>query len=93
MGFPKQEGRPFTKAEIEKLLPGQRGVYGIYRPERWIYVGRSDDLRKRLLEHVADPVIMAQRPTGFVTWVTTNDINVEKSLIIELQPALNQKVG
>jgi excinuclease UvrABC nuclease subunit len=93
MPFPKQDGRLFIESEIEKLLPGQRGVYGIYRPDRWIYVGRSNDLRQRLLEHLADPHIMAQKPTAFLTWVTTDDVRVEKALIVELDPALNQKIG
>lgn len=76
------------------LNPNQNGVYGIYRQDRWIYVGRGD-IRARLLSHVAggNPAITTQRPTHFVAMVTANDAAVERQLIIELQPLANQKIG
>jgi excinuclease UvrABC nuclease subunit len=95
MPFPKQQGRSFTKAGIEALLPSYRGVYGIYRANAWIYVGKSDDMRKRLLEHLGgdNPRITVEMPTGFVTWVTDDDIRIEKALIVELDPIANRQVG
>jgi hypothetical protein len=94
MPFPAQTPRLFTKAAIEQLHPNQIGVYGIFRQDSWIYVGRGD-IRDRLLSHVAgnNPMITAKRPTHFVTMVTTNDVAIERQLIIELQPLANQKVG
>jgi hypothetical protein len=94
MPFPNQTARLFTKAAIEVLNPNQNGVYGIFRQDCWIYVGRGD-IRDRLLSHVAgnNPAITAQRPTHFVTMVTTNDVVAERQLIVELQPVANQKVG
>lgn len=94
MPFPQQEPRSFTKAGIEWLKPNQNGVYGIYRSDRWIYIGRGD-IRARLLSHLngGNPLILAQRPTHFVTVVTPNDVELEKRLILECQPLVNQKVG
>jgi hypothetical protein len=94
MPFPSQTPRLFTKAAIELLNPNQNGVYGIYRQDCWIYVGRGD-IRTRLLSHVAgnNPAITAQRPTHFVAMVTPNDETVERQLIIELKPFANQKIG
>jgi hypothetical protein len=94
MAFPTQTPRAFTRASIEQLNPSQNGVYGIFRQDAWIYVGRGD-IRDRLLSHVAgnNPAITAQKPTHFVTMVTTNDVAVERQLIIELGPLANQKVG
>jgi hypothetical protein len=94
MPFPAQTPRLFTKAAIEVLNPNQNGVYGLFRQDHWIYVGRGD-IRDRLLSHVArnNPAITAQRPTHFVTMVTTNDVVAERQLIVELQPLANQKVG
>lgn len=94
MPFPTQSPRPFTQAGIEWLKPNQNGVYGIFRADRWIYVGRGD-LRTRLLSHLngGNPAITAQRPTHYVTLVTANDVDAEKRLILELQPITNQKVG
>jgi hypothetical protein len=94
MPFPKQDPRPFTKEGIEWLGPNQNGVYGIFRSDAWVYVGRGD-LRTRLLAafNGENPRITRERPTSFVTLVTTNDVEMEKALILELNPIANQKVG
>ncbi len=94
MPFPTQTPRLFTKAAIELLNPNQNGVYGIFRHDRWIYVGRGD-IRTRLLSHFAgnNPAITAQGPTHFVAMVTRNDETIERQLILELQPVANRKVG
>lgn len=94
MPFPNQTPQPFTKAGIEWLAPNQNGVYGIFRQGCWIYVGRGD-LRARLLYHLdaKNALIDNQMPTHYVTVVTQNDVALEKSLIVELQPVANQKVG
>jgi len=94
MPFPQQTARAFTKDGIEWLNPNQNGVCGIYRADAWIYVGRGD-LRTRLLAHLNgdNPRITKERPTSFVTEVTSDDVNREKTLIVELQPLANQKVG
>lgn len=94
MPFPKQESRPFTKAGIEWLAPDQNGVYGIFRSDAWVYVGRGD-LRARLLAAFSgeNPRITRERPTHYVTMVTNDDVAQEKALILELNPIANQKVG
>jgi len=92
--FPKQETRAFTKDGIEWLGPNQNGVYGIFRKDAWVYVGRGD-LRTRLLAHFngENPRITKEKPTGYVTEVTANDVSREKTLIVELNPIANRKVG
>lgn len=94
MPFPSQTSRVFTRASIEELNPNQNGVYGIFRQNAWIYVGRGD-IRDRLLSHVAgnNPAITAERPTHYVTMITTNDVTVERQLILELTPLANKKIG
>ena len=49
MPFPQQTPQPFTRPGVEWLAPNQSGVYGIYGNGKWIYVGKADDLRARLL--------------------------------------------
>jgi hypothetical protein len=92
--FPQQTSQPFTKAGIEWLAPNQIGVYGIFRSDAWIYVGRGD-IRARLLSHLNgdNPDITKERPTHYVTLVTPHDEAMEKSLIVELHPIANKKVG
>jgi hypothetical protein len=94
MPFPTQNARSFTKAGIEALSPYQNGVYGIFRHDAWIYIGRGD-IRSRLLSHLngENPRITRERPTSFVTLVTHNDVVMEKALILEFNPIANQKVG
>lgn len=96
MPFPNQDPRPFTRGGIERLAAGQRGCYGLFQNGGpWVYVGRSDDIRARLLQHLDETVSLIKRagPTHFVTVLSVNDVMLEKALIVELQPVANQKVG
>lgn len=94
MPFPQQTPRPFTSADIQQVNPGQTGVYGIFRKDVWIYVGRGD-IRDRMLRHVNgdNPAITASLPTHWVSEVTANDIQRERELILELGPTCNQRAG
>lgn len=94
MPFPQQTPRQFNRANIEALNPGQNGCYGLYKQGLWIYVGRGD-IRARLLAHLNgdNPSITRAKPTHWVDVVTPNAIAMEKTLILELGPLCNQKVG
>ena len=98
MPFPDMNNpRPYTKADIERLNPDQNGVYGIFNAQGWIYVGRGD-IRDRMLRHVGgdNPCINRHSPTHWVNEVTRSDAAMElreKTLIIELDPACNERVG
>ena len=99
MPFPKQEPREFTQAGIEALDPSQKGCYGVFQQTQqgraWIYVGKTDDLRKRLLEHFGgdNACINKYTPTHFVGTVTDDNEAQEKALIVELDPECNKRVG
>jgi hypothetical protein len=94
MPFPNQSPRLFTKAGIEVLSPNQIGCYGIFRQGVWIYVGRGD-IRSQLMAHLNgdNPRITRENPTHYVTVVTSDEVQREKDLIVELRPVANQKVG
>lgn len=94
MPFPEQTPRSFTRANIEALSLNQIGCYGLFQQGVWIYVGRGD-IRSRLLDHLNgdNPCITQQNPTHWVDVVTNDDEQVEKQLIVELNPVCNQKVG
>ena len=94
MPFSQQTPRDFTRANIEAIKPSQMGVYGLFKTNRWIYVG-SGDIRKRLLAHFTgdNPRITREQPTHWVDVVTANYIQREKDLTTELNPACNQRVG
>ena len=94
MPFPKQAGRPFTQADVESLKQNQRGVYGLYRPGVWIYIGKGN-LRLRLLDHLYgdNPCITREGPTHWVGELTTNMDARERQLILEFDPICNRRVG
>ena len=87
MPFPAQIPKIFNKANIESLYFNQMGVYGLYRPGQWIYVGKGD-IRKRLMDHLNgdNPIISKGHPTYWVYQVTENMDAREKQLILELDP-------
>ncbi len=50
---------PFNEAEVKRVVPTSAGVYALwvhYKNGRWdcFYVGKAENLEKRLLEHLAD---------------------------------------
>lgn len=98
MPFVPQTPKPFNRREVLSLNPGQPGVYGIFRHDRWVYVGQSDDIRSRLMEHLNgdNTCIVRQQPTHFVTELVRNSAQRtvrEKQLILELRPVCNRRVG
>lgn len=94
MGFIAQDPRSFTRAGIEWLNPDQHGVYGIYRSNAWIYVGKGD-IRARLLDHFNgdNACILREGPTHYLCEVTRNADSREKELIVELAPICNKRIG
>jgi len=95
MPFPKQEPRAFTVSNVEALNANQIGVYGLFRQDTWIYIGKGD-IRQRLLDHLNgdNPCILQEEPTHWVDLVTEGDPSQrEKELIAEFDPICNERIG
>ena len=94
MPFVEQTPRAFTRVDVLALSPAQHGVYGLFKANQWIYVGKGD-IRQRLLDHLNgdNSCIIRNSPTHWVGEVTTNADSREKDLIVELDPLCNQRVG
>jgi excinuclease UvrABC nuclease subunit len=50
---------PFNEAEVKRVVPTNGGVYALwvnYKSGRWdcYYIGKAENLERRLLEHLAD---------------------------------------
>jgi excinuclease UvrABC nuclease subunit len=89
MPFLQQEPRPFTREGIERISAGQKGVYALYNTETCVYVGKADDIRQRLLEHLNkrdNLCILRERPIHFIADVSANAETRLKQLMIELKP-------
>lgn len=96
MAFLTQTPRLFDRQNIEALNKNQFGVYGLFRPGQWLYVGKGD-IRERLLSHLNGDnfYITSSKPTHWVAelWSYPQMSSREKALIIELNPFCNQKIG
>ena len=99
MPFPTQDPLPYTKEGAQGIKTGQRGVYGLIQVQEdgwaWIYIGRAEDIRERLLEHLNedDPCLGKYSPTHFVTALTQDHVKLEKELILKHDPECNKRVG
>ena len=93
MPFSEQQLLLFNQQGITWLVEGQSGVYGIFNRDVWIYIGKADDLRQRLLEHHnrqsdQSVCIWNNHPTNFVATITdvSNQDITEQNLIAEYNP-------
>lgn len=74
------------------MLPKQRGVYGIYNDQKWLYVGHSEDIRTSLIEHwETDARLDRLEPTGWTYEITDAPRIRGVLLIAELRPVLNMR--
>ena len=57
----------YDRASVTSHAPGVPGVYALWNRDVWVYVGETDDIRKRLLEHVSgsNECIASGHPTAF----------------------------
>jgi excinuclease UvrABC nuclease subunit len=97
MPFSNTQYMPYNKTTIEQLPANRRGCYGIFQNQGgWVYVGKSDDLRSRLLDHINgdNACINQSGATHFVVELTSGDPSArERELIIECNPRCNLRVG
>jgi excinuclease UvrABC nuclease subunit len=97
--FPPQEPHPYTKEGIEWLNTGQKGCYGLVQRsaagQAWVYIGKADDIRARLLQHFNgdNPCINRYLPTHYLAMVVDANEAREKELIAEYDPVCNKRVG
>jgi excinuclease UvrABC nuclease subunit len=50
--FQNYPARIFKAADIRREAPASSGVYGLSNAREWIYVGETDNIQVRLLEHL-----------------------------------------
>ncbi len=88
---------PYTAEAIALNAPNKSGVYVISQTNATIYVGESNDLARRLLEHqkAQDTCINNATPTrcGFELVAANTRVSRQDKLIAELKPICNQMLG
>lgn len=87
----------FTQSSITLNAPEKSGVYALYDSKRWFYIGESNNIRRRLLEHYSgdNACINRLKPTSFSFELVPANTRVQRQnqLIRELKPACNQMLG
>jgi GIY-YIG catalytic domain len=89
---------PWTRESIIRNAPNRSGVYALFKPTAWIYIGESGDIQTRLLQHFNgdDPCITREQPTGFQYELVTADRRLarQNQLIVALNwPPCNARLG
>jgi hypothetical protein len=85
--FPPQKPKPFDRPSVESLSPRAVGCYGLFREDRWIYIGKGP-LRERLLAHLAGeaPWRLEDGPTHWVAVETTDCDQLQEELVLACNP-------
>ncbi|MEO8127653.1 MAG: GIY-YIG nuclease family protein [Bryobacteraceae bacterium] len=97
MPFANVSARVFKALSIQRDAPASSGVYGLSNASGWIYIGESDNIQARLLEHLqgSDPTMHGTKPTGF-SFELCHSYNREarvRKLISELHPICNRNAA
>lgn len=89
MPFSTQNPQAFDLATVQALPNGLYGVYGLFKGNVWIYVGKGE-IRDRLLAHLRGdkPCITREKPTHWVAEVFPVSAR-EEQLIKEFNPICN----
>lgn len=94
--FQNYPARNFNAAEIRRETPASSGVYGLSNAREWIYVGETDNIQGRLLEHLATDGFRTQgSPTGFSFELCAPQDRLARQsrLVLELHPGRQRETG
>ncbi len=82
----------WDRRAILRNAPEASGVYGLYNVV-WIYVGEADNIRARLLEHLAgdNACLIRYRPSGFAFELVAPEARSRRldELIRQTEPLCN----
>jgi len=85
----------FSITSVRANAPATSGVYGLTNASEWIYIGQTDNIQKRLLEHIveSDSQLKARNPTGFTYQVCAESVRADRQdqLILQYKPVCNRK--
>jgi hypothetical protein len=78
---------------VQDRAPQASGVYAIFTPRRWLYVGETDDIRRSLLDHLNDAGADGLVRTGplsfsFEVVPPAERVARRRALVAELAPGL-----
>jgi hypothetical protein len=87
--------RSLTAGSIRTNAPTGSGLYGISNAREWIFIGETNNIQAKLLDHLQNPEtpLMKMRPTGFVfeSCEPAGRPARHNRLVLEYEPACNRK--
>ena len=85
----------YTFEAVREKAPSASGVYTIYTPRRWVFVGESEDIRLSLFRHLNDESARMTRfgPLSFSFELMSPAERVprRKALIAALEPGMRRR--
>ncbi len=97
MPWANRNGYWFNVLSVNTNAPLQSGVYGLFKAQQWIYIGESQDIRARLLQHLNgdNSCINREAPTEFsYELVPAGQRGARQNFLIrELDPVCNRRLG
>lgn len=85
----------WDRSSILTSAPNKPGVYAIWNRTTWIYFGETQDIQRRLLEHL-DATESCIRENSPAVWgyelVQSEQTRIrrQRALVLELRPACSQ---
>ena len=97
MTWTNSNSYPFNEMSVFLNAPPESGVYALYTSQQWVYIGESQDIRGRLTQQAKGDnlCVVQQSPThfSFELWPESLRVAIQNELILELNPACNQRLG
>ncbi len=91
------ETYPLAYGAVREKAPRASGVYTVFTPRRWVYVGETDDIRRSLFRHLNDAAAPMERfgplSFSFQTVPPTDRVARQASLVADLRPACQGQGG
>jgi hypothetical protein len=85
----------FTPEAVREDAPSASGVYAIFTPAEWVFIGASDDVRQALFEHLNAPLPCFQQysPLSFSCELAAASERADRrdALIAELRPVCDTR--
>ena len=92
----KEDSYAFTYAGVHEA-PDDSGLYTIYSPQRWVYVGESDDIRQSLYRLLNDQSAWMDRygplSFSFKRLSRAERVAGQQALLKTLQPVQHSNPG
>ena len=85
---------PYNPASVRQNAPAASGVYGVFTAHEWVYIGESQDLQARLLQHLNgdNPCISTSGSTAFSFELVPVHQRAARqaALVLEFHPLCNR---